>query len=52
MSLCLGWKNKDKCRTPLTVGEGNTLADACAETPTWFWLVLGAIGIGAVAKKK
>ncbi len=46
--MCLGWKTKASCKTR---GEVQVVppADTCPSI-TWFWLALGAIGLGAVMK--
>lgn len=47
--MCLGWKTKASCKTrgEVQVVAPANAADACPSI-TWFWLALGAIGLGAV----
>lgn len=46
--MCLGWKTKASCKTRGEV-QVTPPADSCPNI-TWFWLALGAIGIGAIAQ--
>lgn len=46
--MCLGWKTKQTCPTRGHVQLDTALA-TCPSI-TWFWLALGAIGLGAITQ--
>jgi hypothetical protein len=47
--MCLGWMTRPECATRK---QEQVTAPAACPNINWFWLALGAIGIGALSKQK